>query len=123
MWWGYSQPLDLQAEVTQGENHVLSNLEVLIVGSGDARHILKTLASSYTHPDQTITYHVIEPTLEQVARSILLLSICLEKDLGMYSRISNLYWKSKVDTYCVIDILKDCRRRRDIIWRFWGTPF
>ncbi|XP_011858281.1 PREDICTED: dynein assembly factor 3, axonemal homolog isoform X2 [Vollenhovia emeryi] len=56
---------------------------LLIVGSGDARHIVKTLASSYTHPDQIITYHVIEPTLEQVARSILLLSVCLEKDLGL----------------------------------------
>jgi len=93
MWWGYSQPLDLQAEVTQKEDRVLGNLEVLIVGSGDARHIVKTLASSYTHPDQIITYHVIEPTLEQVARSILLLNLCLEKDLGMYSRILilNLY--------------------------------
>ncbi|XP_011640069.1 dynein assembly factor 3, axonemal homolog isoform X2 [Pogonomyrmex barbatus] len=44
---------------------------------------MKTLASSYTHSDQAITYHVIEPTLEQVARSVLLLSICLEKDLGL----------------------------------------
>jgi len=93
MWWGYSQPLDLQAEVTQKEDRVLGNLEVLIVGYGDARHIVKTLASSYTHPDQIITYHVIEPTLEQVARSILLLNLCLEKDLGMYPRILilNLY--------------------------------
>lgn len=91
MWWGYSEPLDLRAEVIQKKDHILDNLEVLIVGSGDARHIVKTLASSYTHPDQTITYHVIESTLEQVARSVLLLSLCLEKDLGMYSRISNLY--------------------------------
>lgn len=85
--WGYSQPLDLQAEVTQSEDRVLGRLEVLIVGSGDARHIVKTLASSYTHPDQAITYHVIEPTLEQVARSILLLSLCLERDLGMCMRM------------------------------------
>ncbi|KYM78616.1 UPF0470 protein C19orf51 [Atta colombica] len=83
MWWGYSQPLDLQAEITQIEDCILNNLEVLIVGSGDARHIVKTLASSYTHPARTITYHIIEPTLEQVARSILLLSLCLEKDLGL----------------------------------------
>ncbi|XP_011167798.1 dynein assembly factor 3, axonemal isoform X1 [Solenopsis invicta] len=83
MWWGYSKPLDLQVEMTQREGSVLDSLEVLIVGSGDARHIVKTLASSYTHPDRTITYHVIEPTLEQVARSILLLSLCLEKDLGL----------------------------------------
>lgn len=82
--WGYSYPLDLQTEVTQKEDHILDNFEVLIVGAGDARHIIKTLASSYAHPSRNITYHVIEPTLEQVARSILLLNVCLEKNLGMY---------------------------------------
>ncbi|XP_012228949.2 dynein axonemal assembly factor 3 [Linepithema humile] len=83
MWWGYSHPLDLQAELTQTEHLVSTNLEVLIVGAGDARHIVKTVASSYTHPDRKITYHVIEPTLEQVARSVLLLSVCLETNLGL----------------------------------------
>lgn len=83
MWWGYSQPIDLQSEIAQREDEISSNLEVLIIGANDARHIMKTLALSYTHPDRTITYHVIEPTLEQVARSMLLLSICLEKDLGL----------------------------------------
>lgn len=84
MWWGYSQPIDLQNEITQRGNEVSDNFEVLIVGASDARHIVKTLASSYIHPNRTITYHVIESTLEQVARSILLLNVCLEKDLGMY---------------------------------------
>ncbi|XP_029161923.1 dynein assembly factor 3, axonemal [Nylanderia fulva] len=83
MWWGYSHPLDLQTEVTKREDQTSDNLEVLIVGAGDARHIMRTLASSYLHPDRNITYHVIEPTLEQVARSILLMSICLEKNLGL----------------------------------------
>lgn len=82
--WGYSYPLDIQTEVTLKEDQIIDNLEVLIVGAGDARHIMKTLASSYMHPNRSITYHVIESTLEQVARSILLLSICLEKNLGMY---------------------------------------
>ncbi|KAM0727110.1 Dynein axonemal assembly factor 3 [Formica fusca] len=81
--WGYSHPLDLQTEVTRREDRILDNLEVLIVGAGDARHIIKTLASSYTHPNRSIIYHVIEPTLEQVARSILLLSVCLERNLGL----------------------------------------
>lgn len=81
--WGYSYPLDLQNEVTRREDQILDNLEVLIVGADDARHITKTLASSYMHPSQSITYHVIESSLEQVARSILLLSISLEKNLGL----------------------------------------
>lgn len=84
MWWGYSQPIDIQTEVTEKENDISNDLEVLIVGAGDTRHIMKTLASSYIHPDRSITYHVIEPTLEHVARSMLLLNICLDKDLGMY---------------------------------------
>lgn len=84
MWWGYSEPLDLQNEIVRRDDQVSNNLEVLVVGAGDARHIVKTLASSYMHPDRTITYHIIEPTLEQIARSILLLNICLQKDLGTY---------------------------------------
>ncbi|EFN76567.1 UPF0470 protein CG17669 [Harpegnathos saltator] len=83
MWWGYSESLDLQNEITEGDDQFSSSLEVFIVGAGDARHIIKTLASSYKHPDRIITYHVIEPTLEQVARSILLLNVCLQKDLGL----------------------------------------
>lgn len=84
MWWGYSESLDLQNEISQRDDQISSNLEILIVGAGDVRHIVKTLASSCMHSDRIITYHVIEPTLEQVARSILLLNVCLQKDLGMY---------------------------------------
>lgn len=87
MWWGYSAPLDLRCEIEEKEE-TSKSLEVLIIGASDARHIIKTLASSYKHSDCSIIYHIIEPTMEQVARSILLLSTCLDKDLGMY--MSNL---------------------------------
>ena len=80
MWWGFSPPLDLQEEV----NDDCNTLEFLIVGEADARHIVKTISSSYKHPERKLKFHVVEPTLEQVSRSILLLSTCLEKDLGMY---------------------------------------
>lgn len=91
MWWGFSPPLNLRSEIS--ENSTANSeepLEVLIVGSGDARHIVKTLASSYTHEKRKINFHVIEPTLELVARSILLLSICLEKHLGTHHFLSVL---------------------------------
>ncbi|XP_053996440.1 dynein axonemal assembly factor 3 [Hylaeus anthracinus] len=82
--WGYSPALDIQLEVNKSATNCLGEcLEVLIVGAGDARHIVKTLASSYLYRDRIITYHVIESTLEQVARSMLLLSTCLERDLGL----------------------------------------
>ncbi|XP_076635626.1 dynein axonemal assembly factor 3 isoform X1 [Colletes latitarsis] len=84
MWWGYSPALDIQLEVNKSETNSLGKcLEVLIVGAGDARHIVKTLGSSYLYRDRIITYHVIESTLEQVARSILLLSTCLQRNLGL----------------------------------------
>ncbi|XP_015604868.1 dynein assembly factor 3, axonemal homolog [Cephus cinctus] len=84
MWWGYSPPLDLRLEIHESENNCLEDpVEFLIVGSADARHITKTLASSYMHPKRPIRFHVIEPTMEQVARSILLLSTCLEENLGL----------------------------------------
>lgn len=101
--WGYSYPLDLQTEIPRREDQILDNLEVLIVGAGDARHIMKTLASSYMHLNQSITYHIIEPTLEQVAKSILLLSICLEKNLGMYNNELILLNRKKI--YCIITIM------------------
>lgn len=81
MWWGYSPPIDLRVEIKEKEDD-LKPLEVLIVGCGDARHIVKTLASGYKHQKRSILFHVIEPTLEQVARSILLLSTCLQEQLG-----------------------------------------
>ncbi|XP_043520135.1 dynein axonemal assembly factor 3 isoform X3 [Frieseomelitta varia] len=84
MWWGYSPALDIQSEINKHEiNYADEYLEVLIVGASDARHILKTLASSYLYNDRIIIYNVIESTLEQVARSILLLNTCLETNLGL----------------------------------------
>ncbi|XP_026671842.1 dynein assembly factor 3, axonemal isoform X2 [Ceratina calcarata] len=84
MWWGYSPALDIQFEINKYEvNSSDESLDVLLVGAGDARHVLKTIASSYLHRDRIILYNIIEPTLEQVARSIVLLNICLEPDLGL----------------------------------------
>ena len=39
-WWGFSPALDLQAHLPEAEGE----LNVLLVGCGDARHALKTLA-------------------------------------------------------------------------------
>ncbi|XP_020708141.2 dynein axonemal assembly factor 3 [Athalia rosae] len=84
MWWGYSQPLDLRKELKEIKDTDFSiPIEILIIGSGDARHIVKTLASSYKHMRRPINFHVMEPFLEQVARSILLLSTTLEMGLGI----------------------------------------
>ncbi|XP_034184399.2 dynein axonemal assembly factor 3 isoform X1 [Osmia lignaria lignaria] len=84
MWWGYSPALDIQFELNKSEiNYLGKCIEVLIIGASDARHIMKTLASSYLYRDRIVTYNVIESTLEQVARSIFLLSTCLDRNLGL----------------------------------------
>lgn len=86
MFWGSSPPLDLQCEIL-GENEKLSELNILIVGGSDARHIIRTLSSSFAHPKRVINFHVIEATPEAIARSILLIDIALDKDLGNFSTI------------------------------------
>ncbi|XP_023288860.1 dynein assembly factor 3, axonemal [Orussus abietinus] len=83
MWWGYSQPLDIQEELVTEDNSVTEPLQVLLIGASDARHVIKTVASLHKHKDRHIKFHVIEPTLEQVARSILLLGTSLDETLGL----------------------------------------
>ncbi|KOC64332.1 Dynein assembly factor 3, axonemal like protein [Habropoda laboriosa] len=96
MWWGYSPALDIQSEVNKYETNCPGEcLEVLIVGAGDARHILKTVASSYLHHDRIIIYNVVESTLEQVARSILLLSTSLDTNLGVFDWDYHMILKSR----------------------------
>lgn len=80
--WGHSPALDFQQENIK-DNSDNKPLEVLTVGAKDPRHIIKTLASSSINQKYLINFHVIESSLEPIARSILLLHICLEKDLGI----------------------------------------
>ncbi|KAH0533700.1 dynein axonemal assembly factor 3 homolog [Cotesia glomerata] len=80
--WGHSPAIDFQQEniIDNSDN---KPLEVLTVGAKDPRHIIKTLASSSVNQKYLINFHVVESSLEPIARSILLLHICLEKDLGL----------------------------------------
>uniref|UniRef100_A0A8C9WMW5 Dynein axonemal assembly factor 3 n=1 Tax=Scleropages formosus TaxID=113540 RepID=A0A8C9WMW5_SCLFO len=70
-WWGFSPALDLLSSGGSQEGDV----NVLLIGSGDPRHILKTVA----HLGDTDTLHiwVIENSLEVVARQLLLLYLTL----------------------------------------------
>ncbi|XP_064603261.1 dynein axonemal assembly factor 3-like [Liolophura sinensis] len=87
-WWGFSPALDLQ------ENNIHSKcvslyfffsdeLCILLVGSGDSRHILKTVAQSYRHGDRRLHFYVLENNLELYARHILFLTIALEPPCRM----------------------------------------
>ncbi|XP_072568766.1 dynein axonemal assembly factor 3 isoform X1 [Paramormyrops kingsleyae] len=77
-WWGFSPALDL---VSIGAVRQKGRVNVLLVGSGDPRHILKTIA----HLRDTDTLHVwvVENCLEVVARQLLLLSLALTHPRSM----------------------------------------
>lgn len=95
-WWGFSPAIDLI------EYHSLVSLDddkeeikVLLVGSGDIRHILKTVAQRKRHVDEiqkhnnesgsqnsceskALHIYVLENNLELYARVMMLMSIALE---------------------------------------------
>lgn len=95
MFWGFSEALDLVAEYNR---HVLQQqhkedkspppeLNILLFGAGDPRHILCTLAAAQIRPDDAepstpqqplINIYLLDGCLEIVARNILLLNLALE---------------------------------------------
>ncbi|XP_013396625.1 dynein assembly factor 3, axonemal [Lingula anatina] len=89
-WWGFSPVLDLQDKdlcshlqnVQLGDGE-LPELNILMVGAGDCRHILKTLAHTYRWPRQKINFYILEANMECYARHLLLLTIALESQNRM----------------------------------------
>lgn len=90
--WGYSPPLDLRHEWERckyKESDSLKELNVLLIGSADGRHILKTLAQTYRHQNkQRINLYVYEASLDLIARQMMLLTIALEppEELGLQEK-------------------------------------
>lgn len=82
MFWGFSEALDL---LTEYEKHFhlpaesLDELNILLYGGGDARHILQTIAKVQLR-QRTIrlNFYVLEGCLEIVARQMLLLNLAFE---------------------------------------------
>nr|XP_039254503.1 dynein assembly factor 3, axonemal-like [Styela clava] len=87
-WWGFTSSLDLQAEVDEN-NHGMEmskgaskneheSLNILIVGAGDCRHIIKTIAQRKRHKHRKIHFYVIENNPELLARHLLLITLAVE---------------------------------------------
>ncbi|XP_012863455.3 dynein axonemal assembly factor 3 [Echinops telfairi] len=94
-WWGLSPALDLQAESPLVEldsqevtEHGVPELDVLLLGSVDGRHLLRTLARAAHWPPRKLNFHVLENNLEAVARHLLLFSLALEEPekMGLQER-------------------------------------
>ncbi|XP_036765150.2 dynein axonemal assembly factor 3 isoform X2 [Manis pentadactyla] len=84
-WWGLSPALDLQAESPPVDpdspghtEHGTPELHVLLLGSVDGRHLLRTLARAALWPRRRFHFYVLENNLEAVARHMLIFSLALE---------------------------------------------
>lgn len=77
MWWGQTSALDLCSETSEGD------VNALLIGQSDCRHVLQTLARKYRHTDRRLKLYVYEPQLENIGKSLLLLSLGLDGNLGL----------------------------------------
>lgn len=84
-WWGFSPAIDIMEYYNMTDfTGEVTELNVLVIGGGDIRHILKTIAQKGRHHHKTkkafnkIHFHVIETNLELYARSMMLFSLALE---------------------------------------------
>ncbi|KAM5236296.1 dynein axonemal assembly factor 3 [Ctenodactylus gundi] len=95
-WWGLSPALDLQAEspppvdsdAPAGAERMTPELDVLLLGSVDGRHLLRTLARAALWPRRKFNFYVLENNLEAVARHMLIFSLALEQPdkMGLQER-------------------------------------
>lgn len=83
MFWGYSEALDLLTEYEKRfheQAESLDELNILLYGGGDPRHILQTIAKAQLRERPIrLNFYVLEGCLEIVARQLLLLNLALEQ--------------------------------------------
>ncbi|XP_076471331.1 dynein axonemal assembly factor 3-like [Babylonia areolata] len=93
-WWGFSPAIDMQ-ETGVSElmkkldlNKGPDSLKILVVGGGDLRHILTTIARRHRHTKRKLHFFVVETALELYARHMLFLSLSLEmqKRMGLQEK-------------------------------------
>ncbi|OWF47948.1 dynein assembly factor 3, axonemal-like [Mizuhopecten yessoensis] len=95
-WWGFSPALDLQDKdvisalkgLRLDSDDGPDELRILLVGAGDMRHLLTTVARSYRHGKRKLHFYVIENNLELYARDMLFMTIALEtqKRMGLQEK-------------------------------------
>lgn len=88
MFWGFTPCLDLLSQYEEKLTQLPEELNILIVGGSDARHILQTLAKRYRHKKVNINIFIAEACMECIARHILLLYIALQpsEELGLIQK-------------------------------------
>ncbi|XP_063077907.1 dynein axonemal assembly factor 3-like [Engraulis encrasicolus] len=83
-WWGFSPAVDL---LNAGPDGLHGEVNVLLLGCADPRHILKTLSG--LKDTDTLSVWVIESSMDVVARQLLLLYVSLisTKGMGLHEKV------------------------------------
>ena len=109
-WWGFSPATDLVQYAPKRDQE----LNVLLVGPGDIRHLLRTISEN---PDRKVNFYIYEPQVESIARHLLLL---LDSGSNFYHQI---LWKTEKEpiksrfwtNWCIFVTKQD----RAVFGHFW----
>ncbi|XP_030851161.1 dynein assembly factor 3, axonemal [Strongylocentrotus purpuratus] len=93
--WGFSSALDLQDKdvLTRIRDVSLDDaaddvIQILLIGSGDMRHLLTTIARAWRHRKRKLKFYITEGNLELYVRQLLLLHLLLEppREMGLQEK-------------------------------------
>ncbi|TGZ44687.1 hypothetical protein CRM22_011197 [Opisthorchis felineus] len=80
-WWGFTPAVDLLASyIKYFDSRLPNQVNVLVVGGGDSRHILQTIANVAADSVVSATFFITDTCLESYARVMLQLYIALENE-------------------------------------------
>ncbi|XP_078286556.1 dynein axonemal assembly factor 3 isoform X1 [Rhinoraja longicauda] len=89
-WWGFSPAMDFQKQGLSASMKALRcnedgvpELNILMVGAGDSRHLLTTICQAHRWPARKLHFYIVENNLELVGRHLLFLTIALERPSAM----------------------------------------
>eukprot|EP01083_Nonionella_stella_P286324 974602_1 len=112
--YGFSPALDIQDIRNRTTPRKLNDgsedsiLKVLLIGSADIRHVLKTMCRTRRHPPRTIHFYVYEGTLECLARHFLFVRIAEDRHISPKERsqlflemYGNTLLRDKTNSYLV----------------------
>lgn len=78
MFWGITPALDLLSEYeSKVQTNLPDEINIVLFGSSDSRHILQTLAKRYRHKNIKLNFYLVETCGETIARQLLLLYTAL----------------------------------------------
>ncbi|TGZ44686.1 hypothetical protein CRM22_011197 [Opisthorchis felineus] len=134
-WWGFTPAVDLLASyIKYFDSRLPNQVNVLVVGGGDSRHILQTIANVAADSVVSATFFITDTCLESYARVMLQLYIALENEhrLNLQDKtetflelFGNTLLRENVATYLrhvASEFIRDYRLRKHLGTRYDAIP-